>query len=390
MGVVGELPERLRPTALEVACGLALGVDPHADRLPRHPTARPRAAVEDAVRRALTVPPCLVSFSGGRDSSAVLATAVAVARREGLSLPIPATYRFPGAAASDESAWQEQVVRHLGLPDWARLTLTSELDSVGPVAQAVLRRHGPLWPFNAHFHVPLLELATTGSLLTGVGGDELLADQRWASARTFLGGRRLPRYISARNVAVAVSPRPVRSWALERRHGIPSPWLRAEAERTVNRERAAFQARSPIAWSGGLAWWWGSRYRTAVSASLGVLADDAGTRVVHPFLDPSVVGAVARYFGRRGPQNRSAAMRAFFGDVLPEALLARRSKAHFDEAFFSEHSRAFAAGWDGTGIDASIVDPDRLADAWRTKHPNPRSFLLMQETWLSGVDSIRR
>ena len=39
---------------------------------------------------------------------------------------------------------------------------TDELDSVGPVAQAVLRRHGPLWPFNAHFHMPLLERASGG------------------------------------------------------------------------------------------------------------------------------------------------------------------------------------------------------------------------------------
>ena len=59
--------------------------------------ATPRAAFEAAILPGLRRSPCLVSFSGGRDSSAVLATATAVARREGLPLPVPITHRFPSA-----------------------------------------------------------------------------------------------------------------------------------------------------------------------------------------------------------------------------------------------------------------------------------------------------
>ena len=71
----------------------------------------PSAALERAVLPALLRPPCVVSFSGGRDSSLVLAAAVAVARSEGLAAPIPITVRFPASAESDEQEWQERVVR---------------------------------------------------------------------------------------------------------------------------------------------------------------------------------------------------------------------------------------------------------------------------------------
>ena len=71
------------------------GQTPLADR---SEYSSPRAALEAVVLRALLRPPCLVSFSGGRDSSLVLAIASDVARRHGLPLPVPATNRFPGRA----------------------------------------------------------------------------------------------------------------------------------------------------------------------------------------------------------------------------------------------------------------------------------------------------
>jgi asparagine synthase (glutamine-hydrolysing) len=382
--VVGEsLPPRLRPRPLEVACGLALGTDDEAQALGIRPSGEPRAAIETAIRRALGRPPCLVSFSGGRDSSAVLAIAAAVARRDDLSLPVPATYRFAAAAGSQEDEWQEQVVRHLGLPDWERISLTSELDAVGPVAQAVLVRHGLLWPFNAHFHAPLLEKAACGSLLTGIGGDELLGPQLWSSARILFSGRHRQRRVRLRSVAAALAPRPVRRRALVGYQQPRWPWLRPEIERAVARTLADWRARTPVAWSGGVGWWWRSRYRTVLSATMAALAADAGAYLVHPFLDGSVVGAMAGHYGRQGPLDRSAAMGELFGDVLPPAVLTRRSKAHFDEAFVSDHSRAFASGWTGAGVDEALVDHDRLAAGWRSEHPDPRSLLLMQAAWLA-------
>lgn len=378
------LPPRLRPRPLEVACGLTLGGDPEASPLPVRGAGDPRTAIEEAVRRALARPPCLVSFSGGRDSSAVLAVAAAVARREGLPLPVPATYRFTGAPGTVEAEWQEQVVRHVALPDWDRVPISAELDSIGPVAQAVLRGHGLLWPFNAHFHAPLLQRAAGGSLLTGVGGDEVLGGQAWATARAVLAGRRRPRPRHALVMAEAMAPMPVRRWALARRRQIRWPWLRPEVDRAVNLQRAAWHARTPLRWDAGVAWWWRSRSREPVAASLGLLAADAGARVVSPFLEPQVAGAVARRFGARGPADRSAAMRALFADLLPDPVLTRRGKAYFDEAFFSDHSRSFVDGWAGTGVDRALVDPVALAGEWRSDRPDARSFLLLQSAWLAG------
>ena len=101
----------------------------------------------------------MVSFSGGRDSSAVLAGAVNLARREGLPPPIPVTNVFPDVREADEHQWQQHVVRHLGLTEWVRLEHTDEAHLLGPYAQRVMLRHGLAWPFNVHFHLPLLDAA---------------------------------------------------------------------------------------------------------------------------------------------------------------------------------------------------------------------------------------
>ena len=159
-------------TALELATHTVVGPSCGSPSRPAA-TGHPAAVLEDAVRPALERGRCLVSFSGGHDSSLVLGIAARVARAEGLDLPIPITWRFPHAPRSHESEIQDEVVAALQLPDWVRLTGGDELDLVGPVAQQTLRRHGVLYPFNTFLHAPLLERAAGGTLLTGVGGDEL-------------------------------------------------------------------------------------------------------------------------------------------------------------------------------------------------------------------------
>jgi asparagine synthase (glutamine-hydrolysing) len=73
-----------RTTPLALASGVVWGRDPAASPLPPAPPGvTVRAALEAVMVRALHRPPCVVSFSGGRDSSAVLALATHVARREG-------------------------------------------------------------------------------------------------------------------------------------------------------------------------------------------------------------------------------------------------------------------------------------------------------------------
>jgi asparagine synthase (glutamine-hydrolysing) len=66
--------------------------------------ADPVTELERVVVPALRRPPCLVSFSGGHDSSLVLAAAARAARRERLPAPIPVTWRVRDAPAAEESA----------------------------------------------------------------------------------------------------------------------------------------------------------------------------------------------------------------------------------------------------------------------------------------------
>ena len=107
-----------------------------------------------------------MAFSGGRDSSVVLAIATHVARRDGLPEPVPITRTFPGIDEAEESVWQEHVVRHLGLGDWQRLVLHDEVDAVGPLRAARLREHGVLWPPNLAADVPMADVVRGGSCST--------------------------------------------------------------------------------------------------------------------------------------------------------------------------------------------------------------------------------
>jgi asparagine synthase (glutamine-hydrolysing) len=352
-------------TPLELACGLVFGVDRPAVLPPVERTLTPAAALEAAILPALRRAPCLVSFSGGRDSSLVLAVATRLARREGLPDPIAASNLVPAAEASDESRWQELVVAHLGLGDWLRLRWDAEeLDALGPFARRALRRHGLLWPFNAHFHVPLLEAAGGGSLLTGIGGDELFA----AATRT---GRR-----------ALLVPRALRRRRLERRPSVPFDWLTAPARRALVESAAASEVAEPLRLARRMAWVRGYRYLAVGTGSLELLARDAGATIAHPLLDPAAWAAVGRAPGR-GFAGRTAAMRALFADLLPDELLARHTKASFDEVFFGSHSAAFARSWRGTGVPTEVVDVAALREHWATGAPRPQSLTLLQSAWLA-------
>ncbi|HEX2505576.1 MAG TPA: asparagine synthase-related protein [Gaiellaceae bacterium] len=365
---------RLAP--LEVASGLVLGHD--RERLPR-PSGTPVEALEVSILPALRRTPCLVSFSGGRDSSAVLALAARVARREGLPLPIPATHRFPDAPATDESEWQEQVVRHLRLPDWLRLEHRDELDVLGPFARRALRRHGLLWPSNAHFHLPLLEAAAGGSLLTGIGGDELLGPTSWQRQLDLLRGRVRPARSDLLRLAYFVAPQPLRAWYVASRLPVEYGWLLPDARHELARRWGRQTASEPRRRRAHVRWRGRFRYHRVGGESLALLAADSGVQLVHPFLAPAFRAALAR----TPFEERTGAFRALVGDVLPDEILARRTKSSFDEAFFARHSRAFVLSWDGTGVDNFPVDPDALAAEWRSGRPDARSLLLLQAAWLA-------
>jgi asparagine synthetase B (glutamine-hydrolysing) len=366
-------------TQLEIASGLVLGSVPVRQAATG---AQAIVVLEDAIRPALLRPPCLVSFSGGRDSSAVLALAASLARREGHGLPIPVTNRFTGIANADESDWQERVIRHLALPDWIVIDHDDELDLVGPIATSSLRQHGLLWPFNAYFHVPLLCRARGGSLLTGLGGDEMLMASRHADSLQLVRRAWRIRRTDALHLALTVAPRRVR--AASARRGAPPHfvWLREAARAELGRGVAAQTASEPFRWAPHVRWRAGLRYLVVAAASLEALAADDDVQVTHPFLDGTVALAIAALPPRRRFADRSVAMRRLFGGLLPEDVLTRRSKACFDEVFWNCHARRFAASWDGSGVDEAVVDAGALREMWRGGSPSPLSFLLLQSLYL--------
>jgi asparagine synthetase B (glutamine-hydrolysing) len=344
----------------------------------------PLAALEEAVLPALERTPCLVSFSGGRDSSCVLAVATRAARREGLPPPVPVTLRVPNAPMADESAWQETVVRHLGLRDWELLEAGDELERLGPLSLSVLRRHGVLYPPNTFLQIPLLEAARGGCLLSGLGGDELFASWRWRNHADALARRRRPTPLDPLRLAYAASPGVLRAWREQRRYRLRGlVWLRPEAARSASRLAAAARAEQPRSWSRWVDWFARRRSVSAPQWSLSLLATDAGTVLVHPLLDPGFLAAIARAGGRLGFGDRTAAMHAVFGELLPEAVLSRPTKARYSEALWGHGTRAFADAWNGSGVDDVLVDPVALREEWRGPAPHEDSAMLLHAAWLS-------
>jgi asparagine synthase (glutamine-hydrolysing) len=326
-----------------------------------------------------------VSFSGGRDSSAVLALAAHVARRHGLPLPVPVIKRYPRAPRSDESVWQQLVLDHLDLKAEI-LTFADELDLLGDAARATLIRHGVRWPANGYLHVPIFAVARGGSLLTGIGGDELLAT---TAARHVLllhrtGGR--PALRDARSLVPWLLPRPVRA-RLWRRHHAPYPWLRPPAREAVRAALARDEAEAPARWDRALQHWQRTRSFVAMQRALPLLARDDDVHVLNPLLDPGVLGTLLRSAGPTGFPDRTTAMRGLVGDLLPDPLLARETKATFGEAVWGPRARAFAQDWAGEGLDASMVDVDALRSTWLAAEPDMRTAMLLQRAWLAAPDT---
>jgi hypothetical protein len=363
--VGGELPVQ-RLTALEIASCVVVGPSGAAPSLPRapSPSADPVAALERVLIRALQRPPCLVSFSGGHDSSLVLAAATRAARRERLPAPVPVTWRVTGAPRAEESAWQEAVLAALQISDWIRLPAGDDLDFVGPVATGVLRRHGLLHPANAYFHAPLVSAAAGGTLLTGAGGDQVL------------GRLRRPR-------------RP--SWAPHPAGPAPQfSWLRDAAARRVRRGLRREPRARPVRYESRPAWALGRRDLELTRLSLALLGRDTGTDVVHPLLDPEFLQAICG--SGSSPESaggRAGLLRQVFGGAYPDAVLRRRPKATFGEVFWRHHTRSLLAGWDGSGVDHCVVDRARLRSEWGRPQPDLRTAMLVQQVWLATTQ-IRR
>lgn len=378
-------------TPLEAAWGWVAGgevVPPpaHDDR-----DRTPLEALEDVIRPALSAPPCLVEFSGGRDSSLVLAVALGLARREGLPLPVAVTRRFPGVADADESRWQEAVAAWIGLEDWEIRQLGTELDLLGPAAQRSLTRHGLLWPTGAHTRWVYVESLGARSVLTGDGGDEVFGALRAAPLRRVVSRvERLDRR-TIRRIAPTLAPRRVRLATFRRQYArsLQIDWLRPEAFDGLVDALASDTADEPLDWRVAV-----QRHPRVRGVHLAVrnfegTASEIGLAPVHPLMAPEFLAALARRGGRLGFASRTHAMRSLFDGLLPDEVLARESKAYFNHTIFGGPTRAFIASWTGEGIDEDLVDGDALRRTWEADKPHGMSSALLQSCWLASRGSLR-
>ncbi|MEP7054598.1 MAG: asparagine synthase-related protein [Actinomycetota bacterium] len=369
-------------TPLEIASGVVVGDDPSTPALPTYDGRSPRQALEAALLPALLRAPCVISFSGGRDSSAMLALAVDLARREGLPTPVPLTLRYHDAPDAGEDDWQQLVIGHLRLPDWQRVEIRDELDLIGPFAQAALLAHGPLFPFNAYTYTPLFPYAAGGTLVTGLDGDGLLDSWMFEPFADVLARRRRPQPRDVLRLGMFAAARPLRRAVYARRLRRAGSWLTRSAEADSRRAEADELAGDPRRWDSRVSWWHGRRHLSLALDMLDRPAAAADVDMSHPLLDPAFLSAIAVAGGRLGPGNRTTVMRTLMSDLLPGALLARESKATFDKPFFRGESREFARSWDGDSVDPELVDPGRLRSAWTAARFPLGSAILLQATWL--------
>jgi asparagine synthase (glutamine-hydrolysing) len=378
-------------SATDVAYGFVAGALRETDPPPNagHPpdAVHPADALCAALRPALERGPCVIGFSGGRDSSLLLALAVREARRHGLALPVAVTLEFDGEN-SREREWQELVLSHLGLDDWVRLPQGSDLDLVGPVATDGLIRNGLQYPGNAHMVAPLAAAGRGGSVITGFAGDDVLGEWPFEGIAAMVARRRRPRPGDLKRLARWMAPAGIRAdrYATGRRW-VQLPWLRPPHDRLAAQAIAADMAGSPRTWEARMRWLAHRRMWPISQRAMDLHAAPHDVRAHAPLLDRCFLAALGAAGGRLGIGDRTAVTALLAGDLLPAALIERKTKAEFSESYFGPHTRRFAQEWDGrSGIDAEVVDGQALRAMWLSDHPHGLSAALLQSAWLAAHD----
>lgn len=377
----------LRPyvmTPTEIVQGVVVGSEPAPP--PTGSSESARQALEQVIVPTLTRQPCAVAFSGGRDSSLVLAIATQVARRLGLADPVPVTLVYPGDERADEHRWQEQVIRFLGLDDWQRVEINDELDLIGPVAQSHLTRHGVLWPPPIAVYLPLFEAARGGVLLDGGGGDEVVGDaiHRIAPLAYVVRHPRRSDRRTYRLALRAVAPSRLRDPSLTWfRDGAAPTWLTPSGSDVLMDALRASERNAPLSFSASVRRVPEQRHHRCLTRNLAVLARPFDVEVVSPLVSRRFVDAVAREGGWLGPGSRTDALRHMVPDLLPSDVIRRTSKAYFNSAYFHRYTREFAREWDGSGFDDHLVDAEALRRQLLEPAPHTLVGGLVQAAWLA-------
>lgn len=375
-----------RPSDYELLTCWVGGFDPVEVPAGGPVAATPRAGFEAALLPALQRTPCVVAFSGGRDSAAILAVATRLTRRHNLPDPVPATHDFTGRGEADESHYQELLIRELGLREWYRFQDVEAFDVLGARARAGLSRHGLLWPAMVHCHAPLVELAAGGgSIVTGEGGDEVLGNQRMAAVNHVIKNRYPPGRRTLALLADSLAPAAQRRRRLRRQlRATPMhPWLRPEVAEGFVQRLARDLAGAPLRWDAAVLRHAGRRSVTMAAVNFRRIfaADDVTYH--EPFLDPAFLVPFSRAGGWRGWITRTSMMRMLFGDVLPDEICRRNDKARFGGVAVGEPSRAFLADWRGEGVDSDVVDIEAFRAAVNAEAPVYGVQLLLQAAWLA-------
>lgn len=379
------MPLSKQLTALEIASATIFGRVEIS--FPDEDIPDPIVALERVLLSALERQPCCITFSGGRDSSLLLALAVRLARRECLPEPIVLTARFPSSELSGENEWQELVIDHVGVHNWELVEPGHTIELIGDMALDIRRRHGVLYPPNTHFFVPLLPYAKGGALITGQAGDDLLLGWQARPVADLLARRRRPHASDIRPLVRTALPRSLaRPLAGRRSRAGVLPWLRPEVAMRLAHAQTRERIDQPRSWDAWVRWRASWRGRALSRENEAMLASDADVEMVHPFQDQGVIASLAQTGGRLGFGDRTATMRALFGELLPDRALARPTKAYFDEVFWGPQSREFVRTWDGEIGDPEIdrlIDHDAVRGNWSQERPDFRSSLLLQAARLA-------
>ena len=364
----------------EQVLAIARPVKEADDSLQFHERESPREALEALLMDALkTGTRTYVLFSGGRDSSGLLALTLLLARRMGVPDPLPVTIRHPQAEGSSENEWQELVLNHLGLREHHVLEFYGEQAWLGQMAQTSLRRHGLLWPTASHIHGAVLGQLTPGAVITGEGGDMAVSGRRITPLVDAVQALRPRRSL---RVALALAKQSRTGHGFTAALGQASPWL-TPAGRELLSERISFPT-EPLRWNRAIRTAASLRPARMIRLNYIAVVESFGHTSHNPLEHPRFIHALAGAGGWWGLGDRTAMMRQLFGDLLPDAVTARTTKAFFNESRWTERERTFAREWTGEGVDHRYLNAELLRAEWLKQMPSTLSDIHLHAAWLAS------